>query len=198
MNRRKKNENRQTVSSNLPKRDAEFFVHPEAYTVYRLQSKTRLPAAGCREAGKGEWGMYELLTRFIPAMAGDDFGKWVQPVRDVSSGEPTAPPFVIYEWSVRKLREAVRDFADDHMAERAGDFIHILEENHIAWRMKSMIEADVSALDGRAVFALLAGAFEAERSVHGAVLVFCKTGCMERWLKRLKEIDEEAPAAAGA
>lgn len=160
--------------------------------------QTRIPAGERRDAGKGEWVMYEMLTRFIPAMEGDDFGKWVQPVRDVSSGEPTAPPFVIYEWSVRKLREAVLDFADDHMAERAGDFIHILEENHIAWRMKSMIGADVSALDGRAVFALLAGAFEAERSMNGAVLIFCRAGCMERWLKRLKEIDEEAPVAAGA
>ncbi len=134
--------------------------------------------------------MYEQLTRFIPAMEGDDFGKWVQLVKDVSSGEPAAQPFVMYEWNVRKLREAVRDFADDHMAEKAGDFIHILEENHIAWGMKSMVNADVSALDGRTVFALLDGAFEAESCNAGAVLAFCKTGCMERWLKRLKEIDE--------
>ncbi len=142
--------------------------------------------------------MYERLTTFIPAMESGGFGKWVQPVRDVSSEEPAGAPFVMYEWNVRKLREAVFDFADDHKAEKAGDFLHILERNHIAWGMKSMSGADVSALDGRAVFALLARAFEAENCSRGAVLEFCESGCVSRWLKRLKEIDEEIPEAAGA
>ncbi len=142
--------------------------------------------------------MYERLTNFIPAMESGDFGKWVQLVRDVSSEEPVQPPFVMYEWNVRKLREAVLDFADDHVREKAGDFLHILEENRIAWGMRSMQGADVSALDGRTVFALLAGAFEAENCSRGAVLEFCESGCISRWLRRLKEIDEGVPVAAGA
>ncbi len=44
-------------------------------------------------------------------------------------------------------------------------------------------------MDGRTVVALLTGAIRAERFCDGALLDFCKSGAVLRWLKRLKEID---------
>ena len=52
-----------------------------------------------------------------------------------------------------------------------------------------MESADVSALDGQTVMALLVGAVRAERFCDGALLGFLESGCVERWLRRLREID---------
>lgn len=71
---------------------------------------------------------------------------------------------------------------------RFGD---ILEKANIKWDAQSMKYADVSALDGRTVMALLVGAVRAERFCDGALLTFCEGGNVAKWLQRLKELDEE-------
>ena len=149
------------------------------------------------ETGTGAEKMYERLTWFIPAMEREDYGRWVRQHGDGSPGNPEVMPFVIYDWHVRRLEDAVLDFADDHREERVGQYDRILEKSGITWSMKSMKAADVSALDGRTVYALLLGAFRAERFCDGAVLEFCESGCMLRWLRRLKEIDELKISCAG-
>ncbi len=142
--------------------------------------------------------MYEKLTSFIPALEESDYGVWAPQYRDGSTENPYTVPFVLYERCVRRLEEEVYDFADDHLREKAGDYLHILEESNITWGMQSMKKADASALDGRTVFALLTGAFRAERCRPGALLEFCESGCILQWLRRLKEIDgEDILAIAG-
>ena len=126
--------------------------------------------------------MFENLTYYIPLMEKSDYGKWVN----------RGPyPFVLYEWDVRRLRERIGDFAEDHKGTEGIRFCRILEENDLSWSRKSMKGADVSALDGRTVFALLMAADEAESCCEGAFLEFCESGCVLRWLRRLKEIDDE-------
>ena len=71
---------------------------------------------------------------------------------------------------------------------RYGD---ILGEANIKWDAQSMKYADVSALDGRTVMALLVGAVRAERFCDGAFLAFCEDSNIAKWLQRLKELDEE-------
>ena len=53
-----------------------------------------------------------------------------------------------------------------------------------------MKHADVSALGGRTVMALLVGAVRAERFCDGALLAFCEDGSVAKLLQRLKELDE--------
>ena len=53
-----------------------------------------------------------------------------------------------------------------------------------------MEEADVSKLAAKCVIALLIGAVRAERFCDGALLSFFNSGCILRWLLRLKTIDE--------
>lgn len=134
--------------------------------------------------------MYEKLTVFIPAMEESSFGEWAPQHGDGSAENPYTFSFVLYDQSVRGLEKAVYDFAKDHEEEGAMDYGSILEENNIAWDMESMKNADVSVLDGRTVFALLLGAFRAERFCDGVLLDFCQSGYILRWLRRLKEIDE--------
>lgn len=98
-------------------------------------------------------------------------------------------PFVDYSESVIDVENAIYRFVDTHPDLELNHYYDILKENGLAWETKSMEGADVSSLDGRAVMALLVGAVRAERFCDGALLRFFKTGCVERWLRRLQEID---------
>ena len=126
--------------------------------------------------------MYERLTAYIPVLEKGFFGEW-------RCCEGTFP-FVVYSWHIRELEEKIYCFADDHREEGFGDYSRILEEHGITWGRNSMTRTDVSALDGKTVFALLLGAVRAERQCEGALLDFCESGCVLRWLERLRELDE--------
>ena len=125
--------------------------------------------------------MYERLTAFIPVLEKGFFGEW----RRCEGGFP----FVVYSWHIRQLEEKIFCFADDHREEGFGDYSRILEEHGITWSSYSMKKAEVFSLDGQAVFALLLGAVRAERQCEGALLDFCESGCVLRWLERLREED---------
>ena len=126
--------------------------------------------------------MYESLTAFIPALEKGVYGEWRRCEGSF--------PFVVYSWHIRELEEKIYCFADDHREEGYGDYSRILEEHGITWSRDSMTKTDVSTLDGRTVFALLLGAVRAERQCDGALLDFCESGCVLRWLERLRETDE--------
>ena len=67
----------------------------------------------------------------------------------------------------------------------------ILKSHGINWDSESMKMADVSKLSGRTVIALLMGAVRAERIFEGTFKEFLEDGDIEKWLTRLKEIDEK-------
>lgn len=51
--------------------------------------------------------------------------------------------------------------------------------------------ANLDALDGKTIMALLMGAVRAERFCDGALLGYFKDGAITKRLKRLEEIDKE-------
>ena len=137
-------------------------------------------------------GKYEDLTRFIPAIEDDGFGKWI--VDHENDGTPEHPiqfPFVNYSECIREFEHAVYKFDKSHLDMELHNYGAILESNGIEWGTRSMEAADVSKLDARAVIALLLGAIRAERFCDGALLEFLESGAILRWLKRLQEIDSE-------
>lgn len=138
--------------------------------------------------------MYESLTRFIPQLElAKSFGEWV--VDREHAGTPDDPiqfPYVAYGQLVTGVRDSIAAFVTDHPELELTRYGEILEENGLVWDAASMEGADVATLDGRAVMALLVGAVRAERFCDGALLRFFESGCIERWLRRLREIDEAA------
>ena len=126
--------------------------------------------------------MYEPLTAYIPVLEKGFFGEWL-------GGHDDILPFVVYSWDIQTLTEKIFCFADDHREEGFGDYSRILYDHGIAWSKGSMTKADVSALDGKTVFALLLGAVRAEKFCDGALMYFCENGCVLRWLERLRETD---------
>ena len=118
-------------------------------------------------------GKYEDLTRFIPAIEDDGFGKWI--VDHENDGTPEHPiqfPFVNYSECIREFEHAVYKFDKSHPDMELHNYGAILESNGIEWGTRSMEAADVSKLDAQAVIALLLGAIRAERLCDGALLEF--------------------------
>ena len=135
--------------------------------------------------------MYESLTSLLPKLHGAEFGEWI--VDRENDGSPEHPiqfPFVVYGRAVTDLENAIYRFIDDHREMELTRYGDILEKANIKWDAQSMKHADVSALDGRTVMALLVGAVRAERFCDGALLAFCEDGSVAKWLQRLKELDE--------
>ena len=135
--------------------------------------------------------MYESLTKYINQIEMDELGEWI--VDRENDGTPEHPiqmPWVNYSKTVTDLEHAIYQYVDDHENLGLRQYGEILEKSGLKWDINSMSNADVSKLDGTTVMALLLGVVRAERFCDGALLSFCKSGCVSRWLSRLKEIDD--------
>ena len=135
--------------------------------------------------------MYESLTRFIPGLI-EEYGTLI--VDNESKGtmdDPIHMPFVDYSPTVTELLKAVYAFKAEHPDFELTKYEEILNSNGLKWSWESMSEADVSNADGRLVMALLLGAIRADRFSEGTLLGFLEEGSVLRWLKRLKEIDDD-------
>lgn len=140
--------------------------------------------------------MYEKLTALINVIKTDSIGEWI--VDKENDGSPEHPiqfPFVHYSECVREFEHEVYTFEKEHPEYGLNAYEEILNEHGIEWGADSMKSADVSNLSGRAVMALLMGAIRAERFCDGALMGFFSDGLIEKWLNRLKEIDETGDVA---
>ena len=136
--------------------------------------------------------MYESLLSFLPKLQGAEYGEWI--IDNENDGSPEHPkqlPFVVYGRVLTDLENAIYRFIDEHKEMELTRYGDILGAANIKWDTQTMRYADVSALDGRTVMALLVGAVRAERFCDGALLAFCEEGSVAKWLQRLKELDEE-------
>ena len=135
--------------------------------------------------------MYESLTRLIPGLI-EEYGTLI--VDSESNGtmdDPIRMPFVDYSPAVTELMKTVYAFKAEHPDFELTKYEEILNSNGLEWSWESMSEADVSNADGRLVMALLLGAIRADRFSEGTLLGFLEEGSVLRWLKRLKEIDDD-------
>ena len=136
-------------------------------------------------------GIYKALTDYLPEIQQCNYGEWV--VDRESKGtvqDPIQMPYVSYSGMVRRFQNDVYDFMDNHPEYELSNYQKTLEANNIQWGTKSMQTADITLLDGRCVMALLMGAVRAERFSDGALLYFFESCAIEKWLLRLKEVDD--------
>lgn len=136
--------------------------------------------------------MYESLTALLPRLQGAEYGKLI--IDNKNDGSPEHPirfPFVAYAPVVDELVKTIYQFVEDHAEMDLRSYKDILEAAGIEWGANAMENADVSLLDGRTVMALLVGILRADRFVDGTLLEFCKNGAIEKWLMRLRKIDQE-------
>ena len=136
--------------------------------------------------------MYEPLTELMPELSEGEYGNLI--VDRESKGtidDPIRMPFMEYSPAVNKLEKAIYAFVKEHPEYELTKYEEILKANGLEWSSRSMGAADVSQADGKIVMALLVGGLRAERFSEGTFLRFCEDGSVIRWLKRLKEIDDE-------
>lgn len=76
------------------------------------------------------------------------------------------------------MENAIYRFIDEHKEMELTRYGDILEKSDIKWDAQSMKHADVSALDGRTVMALLVGAVRAERFVMEHCWLFVRTAAL--------------------
>ena len=134
---------------------------------------------------------FENLIKYLPLLEDDNFGAWV--IDRENDGTPEHPiqmPFVNYSEMVHHFIEDVYDFSENNKDFKLTRYGEILEKNGLEWGSRSMSEADVSALDGQCVMALIMGAVRAERFCDGALLGFFKDGSIRKWLLRLKKLSD--------
>lgn len=137
---------------------------------------------------------YKSLTNFLPQIKNIEYGKWY-PEKQTGDGSKEYPfqmPCVVYAEVVRMLVKEIYSFEKEHPEYGLNRYDQILEKNKIELGDgKAMADADVTHLDGQCVMALLMAAVRAERFCDGALLGFFEIGCIQRWLKRLEELDKE-------
>ena len=136
---------------------------------------------------------YKELTEYLPKIKDIEFGKWYpeKQTGDGSLERPFQMPFVVYDDIVEGLIREVYRFEEEHPEYGLNRYHDILEKHNIEWGDRAMTEADVSKMDGQGVMALLLAAIRAERFCDGALLDFLRTGCIQKWLERLVELDNE-------
>lgn len=125
--------------------------------------------------------MYEALTKYIGQF--EDVGTWtIDRENDGSKEHPIQMPYMSYS-------KAIMKFLSEMDAFMVYNYQEVLKRNDLRWGME-MGNADVSGFDAEAVLALLTGAVRAERFCDGAFASFVRSGAVDRWLGKLKEIDE--------
>lgn len=135
---------------------------------------------------------FELLTKYIPQLAEDEYGNWI--IDRENKGTPENPiqmPFVNYSDFINVFLQDVYKCIDDNKDMELNRYGEILENNGIQWEIESMKDAEVSSLDAQGVMALITGAVRAERFCDGALLDFFQSGSFTKWLNRLKQIDTQ-------
>lgn len=125
--------------------------------------------------------MYEALTKYIGQF--EDVGTWtIDRENDGSKEHPIQMPYMSYSKAIMKFLSEMDAFI-------VYNYQEVLKRNDLRWGME-MGNADVSGFDAEAVVALLTGAVRAERFCDGAFASFVRSGAVDRWLGKLKEIDE--------
>ena len=135
--------------------------------------------------------MFEELVGLIHKIKDDSIGEWI--VDKENDGTPEHPiqmPFVVYSRVVRQFERVVYNFEEEHPEFELNRYGSILERYDIKWETQSMSTVDVSKMDGQGVMALIMAAVRAERFCDGALKEFFENGSIEKWLCRLKEIEE--------
>ncbi|MCQ2515460.1 MAG: DUF6508 domain-containing protein [Saccharofermentans sp.] len=119
----------------------------------------------------------------------DDIGVWCGgKVNDGSPEKTIQLPYVHYSDAVMQFIEEVYNFHNEHPEFELNRYGDILHSNNI-----NLIDdgnLDVSDMNGQVVMAILTAAVRSERFCDGVIKHCFDGGLIDKWLLRLKEIDD--------
>ena len=133
---------------------------------------------------------FDILTKYIPLIQSDSIGEWI--VDKENDGTPENPiqmPFVSYSEIIDKLIDDIYSFEEDNKDMEMTRYRDNLKDNGLEWDFESLKNADVTNLDAKCVLAMIMGVIRADRFSEGTLLSFFKSGCILKWLERLRNIE---------
>ena len=92
---------------------------------------------------------------------------------------------------ITKVNEDVHAFVDDNKDLELYNYSDILRKHKIEYNDEAVMAVDYQSMDGQVVAALIVTVVRAERIYEGTINQFIQNGYILKWLKRLKQIDEE-------
>ena len=134
--------------------------------------------------------MFETLTSILPQLENGPFATVPEQTGDGSPENPFIMLHYEYSDAVDRLINESMFFVSSHEDMKLYDYAEIMHAAGIQLEGTALKKVDVSSLDGKTVMAMIVAVVRAERFCDGVLLDFCEDGCIQRWLERLKEIDE--------
>ncbi len=126
--------------------------------------------------------MYEAITKYIGKLA--DWGE-----KYIPSESSCHIPVVSYT-------QATDDFRKDMRAFMPKDYIAELDKIKTKLNIEQFrTDLDISTLTAEEIIALITGVIRRERFCEGILGTFIKEGAIDKWLVRLKELDEKGTSA---
>lgn len=126
---------------------------------------------------------FDLLTSFIEPLESEEFQKLGQIPAERRRDN------MHYRAVVSDLEETITNLPEMFPEYNLINYPAVLEEKGLNWGEESMREADVSGLDAKYVLALLIGSVRAGRYIYLIFEDFIKEGIIQKWLKRLEELE---------
>lgn len=142
---------------------------------------------------KSEKVSHKLLTDFIPKLQEIDIYAKLHPEKQEGDGSMEHPfqmPFYVYDEEVSAFVEEVYKFGKKYPEYELEHYRSTMQANGIAWDEVALKNYPYEQANAQMVMVLIYAVIRAERFCDGALLAFLKEGYIERWLMRLKEIDE--------
>ena len=147
------------------KRDAMSYLSRELRGICRDWEKTYRKANPARK--------FNLLTKYIGKLENREFSEYV------------GPEFFSSEFF---------GFAKAHPEYKLDNSVDTLQKHGLEWKMASMQSADENKLCANCVLALIACGFRADHYATGVLDELINGGHIDKWLMRLKAIDDERSA----
>ena len=139
--------------------------------------------------------MYEALTKYLNVIPSDEIGTWIIDTKSKgTTDDPIHMPYVHYSEMAMDFIEDVHSFFDTYKGFELGEYMNVLKSNNIELNDDSSKDEYISTLDGKLVVALIVSVVRGERFCDGLLHAYFKNGTIEKWLRRLAELDAEAGA----
>ena len=139
--------------------------------------------------------MYEALTKYLNVIPSDEIGTWIIDTKSKGAADdPIHMPYVHYSEMAMDFIEDVHSFFDTYKGFELGEYMNVLKSNNIELNDDSSKDEYISTLDGKLVVALIISVVRGERFCDGLLHTYFKNGTIEKWLRRLAELDAEAGA----
>ena len=129
--------------------------------------------------------MFEIITEFLPKLKKDSYGEY-----GFFEKENNCLTYYDAEYSdtVMEFIDAVYAFLNAHKEMDLVNYKKIISDSEV--NPDNLTSEELTILDGRTTMAFIIYAIRKDRFCDGALLTRLRNGSIEKWLKRLKEIDE--------